>query len=216
MKIVEIFDSIEGEGKRAGELATFIRTAGCNLRCSYCDTPYAQSICAPSKEMSIDEIIARVNYNNVTITGGEPLIQEDIKALISQLCEKGFYVNIETNGSVILEKFRKVRYKRSICNNPFFTMDYKCYSSGMNKEMKNENLADLTPKDVIKFVVQDETDLAQAYELKKVRAIKYLSPVFGEIEPKRIVNFMKKFDMIDFKIQLQLHKYIWNPEMKGV
>ena len=215
MKIVEIFDSIEGEGKRAGELTTFIRTAGCNLRCSYCDTSYAQSICT-GKEMSINEIISKINYNNVTITGGEPLIQEDIKALIGQLCMKGFYINIETNGSVILEKFRKGRNKRSICNNPFFTMDYKCYSSNMNKEMKNENLADLTPKDVIKFVVQDEIDLAQVYQLRKVKAKKYISPVFSKIEPYRIVDFMKKFDMTDFKIQLQLHKYIWSPEMRGV
>lgn len=142
----EIFDSIDGEGKKAGQLATFIRLCGCNLRCSYCDTAYAFN---EGRHMDIADIIAQVSYPNVTLTGGEPLCQ-DIHALLEGL--KGHSVNIETNGSMDIEPYFKY-------DHVWFTVDYKSLSSDMANRMLPENFEKLRPQDVLKFVVGDEADL---------------------------------------------------------
>jgi 7-carboxy-7-deazaguanine synthase len=217
MKVYEIFDSIEGEGKRSGELTTFIRLAGCNLNCSYCDTKYAQSEDSFNNEYCVNDILSQINYMNVTITGGEPLIHLGIDSLLQALLNRGFNVNIETNGSVDISQFKRKKIT-GIANMPFFTMDFKCYSSGMTDQMCLNNLHILDQNDVLKFVVQDERDLEQVFLLSWVNAQKYISPVFGKIEPKQIVEFMKrnKDVMCDYKLQLQLHKIIWSPEEKGV
>lgn len=202
----EIFNSIDGEGKRAGELTTFIRLTGCNLGCSYCDTTYAFS---GGCDMTIDDIIAKVKYYNVTLTGGEPLIQ-NIEPLLNKLLYND--VNIETNGSIDIGQY-------IIFDNVFFTMDYKCNSSNMNSEMLMSNLNLLRPRDVLKFVVGSLDDLEQAkkvYEEYSPLSSIYVSPVFGKITPAEIVDFMKAYDLEDWKIQLQLHKYIWTPEKRGV
>lgn len=212
MKVVEIFKSIDGEGKRAGLPTTFIRLYGCNLNCSYCDTRYG---CEGNnyKSYTIDkimDIVHNLNCKSVTITGGEPLIHSDIYTLIISLLNEGYWVNIETNGSVPVKHFE--------CDNLFYTVDYKCISSGMNSRMKC-NFSDLTEVDVIKFVVGSTEDMQDAVKFIKSNDLKsqiYFSPVFGQIEPKDIVKFILDNELNDCKIQLQLHKIIWEPQKRGV
>lgn len=202
----EIFDSIDGEGKKAGQLATFIRLCGCNLRCSYCDTTYAFT---EGRDMDVDDIVRQVSYPNVTLTGGEPLCQ-DVDGLLSAL--KGHSVNIETNGSVDIAPY--IKY-----DHVWFTIDYKSLSSGMADKMLSENFEKLRPQDVLKFVVGDEADLEQAlvvYEHYRPKCAVYIGAVFGQIEPSRIVEFMKEHELTDWHLQIQLHKVIWNPDLRGV
>lgn len=216
MKVNEIFSSIDGEGKRAGELATFIRLAGCNLRCNYCDTKYALSQDS-GKEMTVSEILKKVDeykVKNITLTGGEPLIHKDIDKLIYKLIENGYKVNIETNGSVNIEKY---------LNKCLITMDYKCPSSLMENTMKLENLEKLTENDVLKFVIrkQDFETVEKILREYKLKSYVYISPVFNEIDVSDIVEFMKKcnfngINMSKVRLQLQLHKIIWSPDMTGV
>lgn len=225
--ISEIFGSIEGEGKRTGELTTFIRFYGCNLRCSWCDSSYSYTNNDYTK-MTLQEIITKVKeigYRNITITGGEPLIQPDIQILINTLCSDKYYVNIETNGSVDISTSRFVGY-----NNLFFTMDYKCPSSNMNSHMLLQNYKALNKNDVVKFVVADTQDLDKAYafikDLKYMYNMAntqeveyplfYISPVFNKIELKDIVQYMKDKNMEGVRLQVQLHKIIWDPDKRGV
>ena len=225
--ISEIFGSIEGEGTRTGELTTFIRFYGCNLRCSWCDSSYSYTNNDYTK-MTLQEIITKVKeigYRNITITGGEPLIQQDIQILINTLCSDKYYVNIETNGSVDISTFRFVGY-----NNLFFTMDYKCPSSNMNSHMLLQNYKALNKNDVVKFVVADTQDLDKAYafikDLKYMYNMAntqeveyplfYISPVFNKIELKDIVQYMKDKNMEGVRLQVQLHKIIWDPNKRGV
>lgn len=218
MKVNEIFKSIDGEGLRTGELTTFIRLAGCNLRCSYCDTCYALKN-SNGTEMSVDEIVKRAkkyDYRNITLTGGEPLIHKDVDSLISKLCENGFYVNIETNGSVPIDKY-------ILNKNILITMDYKLPSSGVEKNMNLNNLEKLRKNDVLKFVIGkgDFDKVKQVIEKYRIKSYIYLSPVFGEIEPFEIVDFMKimhtqGIDTSKMRVQVQLHKIIWNPNERGV
>ena len=233
MKVVEIFYSIDGEGKRAGELTTFIRLFGCNLRCSYCDTKYSyesQPDKLPYKEMSITQIIEeckKYRTKNITVTGGEPLIHDDIEYLLQGLSQEHFDVNVETNGSVnVLKYLDDKKYE-----NVWFTIDYKCLSSEMNNRMCMDNFtSDKNYLDniVYKFVVGDNRDLIQAYEIICEKLLKttsktcyiYLSPVYGKIEPSEIVEFMKNCGLyssnIPIRVQLQLHKYIWDVNKRGV
>lgn len=216
MKVNEIFSSIDGEGIRAGELATFIRLAGCNLRCNYCDTKYALAQDS-GKEMTVSEILEKVNefnVKNITLTGGEPLIHKDIEKLIYKLIKNGYKVNIETNGSVDIEKF---------LNKCLITMDYKCPSSLMENTMMLENLEKLTENDVLKFVIRKEdfNTVEKILREYKLKSYIYISPVFNEIEISDIAEFMKKcnfngINMSKVRLQLQLHKIIWSPDMKGV
>lgn len=219
-KIAEIFTSINGEGYRAGELAVFIRLCICNLKCSYCDTMWANFENTPHVEMTADEIksiILKTGIKNVTLTGGEPLIAPYVKDLISKLAEeKNLSIEIETNGSVNIEEFSHIK------NRPIFTIDYKLPSSGMEDKMcLTENIHFIEKKDCIKFVASSEADLEKAaeiiekYDLTKKCHV-YLSPVFGKIEPAFMVDFMKDKNLNNVRLQLQLHKFIWDPEKKGV
>jgi 7-carboxy-7-deazaguanine synthase len=206
LKVNEIFDSIDGEGRRTGELATFIRLTGCNLRCSYCDTTYAF---AEGSERTVADIAGHVTYPNVTITGGEPLCQ-DIHGLIESLA--GHDINIETNGSVAIGPYMEYA-------NVFFTIDYKCGSSGMSQAMDMKNFTLLRPRDVLKFVVGSRDDLQEARKVTETyrpACPVYVSPVWGEIEPADIVDFMKEYKMIQWTVQVQLHKIIWDPAARGV
>lgn len=218
MRVNEIFKSIDGEGLRTGELTTFIRLAGCNLRCSYCDTCYALKN-SNGMEMSVDEVVKKakkMDYRNITLTGGEPLIHKDVDSLISKLCENGFYVNIETNGSVPIDKY-------ILNKNILITMDYKVPSSGVEKSMNLSNLEKLRANDVLKFVI-GKGDFERVEQVIKNHSIKsyiYLSPVFSEIEPVELVYFMKNMhikgiDTSKMRVQIQLHKIIWNPNERGV
>ena len=210
LRVNEIFDSIEGEGKRAGSLVTFIRLTGCNLRCSYCDTQYAFN---EGELFSVSKIAEQVNRHRVTITGGEPLMQDNIRFLLDAL--HGHEVNIETNGSIDIEPF--------FCYpQVFFTVDYKCYTSCMSSAMLSKNFDILRKRDVLKFVIGSTIDLEQArrfytkhYNVLRNRII-YVSPVFGQIEPVKIVEYIKENKLYNWRVQIQLHKVIWPPDTRGV
>lgn len=212
MKVVEIFYSIDGEGIKAGFPVVFVRLEGCNLRCSYCDTKYSYTQ-AQYEELTVDEIFNRVfryGCKRVTLTGGEPLIHEDVDLLINKLTSEGFVVNIETNGSVDITPYLDNK-------DVLITADYKCPSSGMEDHMLQSNLKKLRRTDVLKFVVGNQEDLNVCLSLiGYTRAQVFISPVFGQIEPKEIVEYMLTHNMQNCRVQLQLHKFIWNPEMKGV
>lgn len=218
-KVVEIFESINGEGKKAGQLAVFVRFQKCNLNCSYCDTRWANADTSPYTPMTTEEIYNKILYSgitNITITGGEPLLQNNIEELLIKLGENpNLKVEIETNGSINLKKFSSLK------NPPSFTMDYKAPSSNMEKFMDLENFSYLTNNDTIKFVVGSIKDLEKTKEIiDKYSLIGkcsiYLSPVFGKIELSNIVNFMKIHKLNGVNMQLQMHKIIWDPEAKGV
>jgi 7-carboxy-7-deazaguanine synthase len=217
--VAETFLSINGEGTHAGQLAFFIRFTGCNLRCSYCDTAWANTPDAPHQVLTAQQLYALAKESgsrNITITGGEPLLQKDIKAFLSLLCrDQSLFVEIETNGAVPLMEFCDIQ------NRPSFTMDYKLPSSGMEKYMVFNNLVILTPQDTVKFVCGSQEDLRRAKEIidqyhLQGRTHIYLSPVFGQIEPADMVEFMKNNQLLDVNLQLQLHKFIWDPEKRGV
>ena len=221
MRVSEIFESIDGEGIRVGYPVTFIRLFGCNLRCSYCDSRYA---CEGNDytEMDIADVVDKVidfGHNKVTLTGGEPLIHRDVKYLIKELLDRGYELNIETDGAVPLYNIgpmTKANWKRCI-----ITLDYKCPSSGMEDKMLISNFEMLTKNDVLKFVVGSDEDLKRAKQVIEENQLAgkcniYFSPVFGNIEGKQIVEFLLENKMDYARVQLQLHKFIWNPEMRGV
>ncbi|URZ02923.1 putative 7-carboxy-7-deazaguanine synthase QueE [Clostridium felsineum] len=218
-KVVEKFISINGEGLKAGKLSIFIRFAGCNLNCVYCDTKWANEKDVKYTLMTENEIysyIKETGIKNVTLTGGEPLLQNNIKELLSLLSlDNDLNVEIETNGSINLEDF--LGYK----NMPSFTMDYKLPDSGMETFMKTSNFKFLTMRDVIKFVVSSLNDLEKVLELitdfkLTHRTNVYISPVFGKISPEAIVDFMKDNKLNEVTLQIQIHKIIWNPNKRGV
>lgn len=212
MKVVEIFNSIEGEGKRAGYPCTFIRLYGCNLNCDYCDSQYACKDDAYTV-MSIPEILETVshwNCNRITVTGGEPLIHKGIIALLEVLVNNGYRVNVETNGT----QYIPIRIP-----NLFYTMDYKSLSSGMNKFMEASVFHDLGRNDILKCVVgsvEDLDDCLAFIEEARPECEIFISPIFGKIEPAQIVEYIQKHKLNDWRVQLQLHKFIWNPEKRGV
>ena len=218
-EVVEKFVSINGEGQRAGQLAVFIRFKGCNLNCGYCDTKWANDLSAPFESMNEDEIydyIKSTGVKNVTLTGGEPLLRDNIGILLERLGkDNSLNVEIETNGSVLIEPYA------NIVKRPSFTLDYKLGGSGMERFMKTENYQFLQKCDTVKFVVSSVSDLERAveiikeYELDK-RCGVYLSAVFGKIEPANIVLFMIDKNLNDVNLQLQMHKFIWDPNKRGV
>lgn len=218
-QVVETFVSINGEGTRAGELAVFIRMKGCNLKCTYCDTMWANEADAkavPMTEEDIYQYVKKTGVRNVTITGGEPLRQNNMQVLLARLLkDEELRVEIETNGSIDLTEFAKLEPR------PSFTMDYKLGASGMEEKMCHSNFSLLNTKDTVKFVVGSRQDLERAaqiiekYQLQRWVSI-YLSPVFGAIEPEEMVQFLIEKKLNDVRIQLQLHKIIWDPEKRGV
>lgn len=220
MKVVEKFVSINGEGQRAGELAAFIRFAGCNLNCSYCDTKWANEYDIKYEENSITELVnfaVNSGVKNITLTGGEPLLQDEIYSLIKALRNEDFNVEVETNGAVDIANVKAI-------NGVSVTIDFKTPSSGMEKFMLMGNYDLLTNGDTVKFVCGSAEDLEKAKHiidkycsnLIKQGVKIYFSPVFGNIEAKDIVAFMIKNNMVDVRLQLQLHKFIWQPDKRGV
>lgn len=216
--VAERFVSINGEGRKAGELAVFIRFRKCNLSCSYCDTKWANTEDCPAEMLSAEQIAGYVygtGVKNVTLTGGEPLLQENLGELIDILMEQGNSVEIETNGSISIAELSRRE------NRPSFTLDYKLPDSNMERAMDLGNYNYIRQNDTVKFVAGSISDLETAvkiiekYELLKKCSV-YISPVFNRINPADIVDFMKKNNLNGVKLQLQLHKFIWNPEERGV
>lgn len=211
MNVVEIFNSIEGEGTRQGTLCTFLRLFDCNIRCSYCDTLYSYDD-NPYKKMNVREVanrIREIGNRCVTITGGEPLLQYDeVIGLIEMLPEYEF--NIETNGTIEPKYFAE---------NVFYTVDYKCPSSNAEEHMNPLAFYNLQKNDVIKFVVGTYADLTRMAEvLQSLNTVAhiYVSPVWGKIDAAEIVDFIKSRNMQGVRMQLQIHKFIWAPDERGV
>lgn len=208
----EIFYSIDGEGSRAGYPAVFVRLAGCNLRCNYCDTAYALAK-NDGKEMTISEIIGEVKKygcRHVTLTGGEPLMTDTAFDLVMAMDLADLRVTIETNGSVDISKALR---NASIC------MDWKLPSSNMCEQMKESNLHKLRGYDVLKMVARsaDLPYIKDFLDSHTVNCPVYISPVFGEITLPEIADFVKGYRGHNtVRMQVQLHKIIWNPDERGV
>lgn len=219
--IAERFVSVNGEGTHAGRLAAFIRFAGCNLRCAYCDTEWAQTADSATEQLSLDELVEWVAQHPVacvTLTGGEPTLQLGLGELAAALSALDAIevVEIETNGSVDLAPLANARPEKLQ-----FTMDYKLPSSGMEDRMLPENFAVLGERDVVKFVAGTPEDLETMARIVRTHALDerchvYLSPVFGKLEPATIVEFMKAHALTSATLQLQLHKIIWPHTERGV
>ncbi len=219
-RVVEKFVSINGEGQRSGELAVFIRLAGCNLRCSYCDTMWANEEDVKFTPMNKEEIydyIISTGVKNITLTGGEPLMADGVSELIDHITrDESLFLEIETNGSIDTSLFRK----KSV-DNLSFTMDYKGGTSKMEKHMLLSNFEVLSPADTVKYVVGSREDLVKARDLIEEynlveRCKVYFSSVYKEIELDEIVEFMKEFNLNGVRLQLQMHKFIWDSEERGV
>jgi 7-carboxy-7-deazaguanine synthase len=209
--INEIFHSVQGESSHTGRPCVFVRLTYCNIRCSYCDTEYAFY---EGKEMLISEIVDTVRTYRcrlVEITGGEPLFQPNAHELISQLCDAGLEVLIETGGSLDISHVDP-RARRIV--------DFKCPSSNMMKKNLWENVGFLNDGDEVKFVIGTREDYEWAKQMIDVHQLHSTCPVlmsvvFGELEPVKLVEWMLE-DRLDVRFQLQMHKYIWHPETKGV
>jgi 7-carboxy-7-deazaguanine synthase len=209
----EIFYSLQGESSHAGRPCVLVRLTGCNLRCTYCDTRYAYE---EGNAMTVEEIIDRVSAypcRLVEVTGGEPLLQKETPALIKVLLDRGFEVLLETNGSRDISAVdpRCVRI-----------VDIKCPSSGEADKNDFENFTHLTPQDEIKFVIADREDYNYATrvlaEYKKTCVAcrpPLFSPVFGQMDPAVLAQWITD-DGLSVRLQLQLHKVIWDPERRGV
>lgn len=211
MRITEIFYSIQGESAFSGLPCVFIRTTGCNLRCVWCDTEYSFY---GGEEMSLDQILAKVGSYDcklVELTGGEPMLQKEIYELSERLLAQGYTVLMETGGSLDLSKLDARVIK---------IMDLKCPGSEESDKNYWPNLDILSPHDQIKFVIKDRRDYDWAlatirrHRLDERFALLF-SPVFDEMNYRELVEWMLA-DGVKARFQVQLHKYIWPPSMRGV
>jgi 7-carboxy-7-deazaguanine synthase len=207
----EIFHSIQGESSRAGLPCVFVRLTYCNIRCTYCDTEYAFY---DGKSMTIDEIIAAVRSYGcplVEVTGGEPLFQENAPELLARLCDEGFEVLLETGGSLDIG-VADPRVRRIV--------DFKTPSSGMVKKNLWTNAGLLRATDEVKFVVGSREDYDWMKQMIAEHRLAERSPillsvVFGKLEPATLAAWVLE-DRLNVRFQLQMHKFIWHPETRGV
>jgi 7-carboxy-7-deazaguanine synthase len=206
-----MFLSIQGESSWAGYPCAFIRTTGCPLRCRWCDTTYAYE---QGQTIAIEQLVSQVltwGVNLVEVTGGEPLAQESAPELLSALCDQGLTVLLETGGSLDIA---------AVDSRVHIILDIKCPSSGMSQRMLWANLELLKPRDEVKFVLADRQDYEYARHLVKKHKLDsrcqvLFSTVFGQIESSQVVAWILE-DRLPVRFQLQMHKYIWPPETKGV
>ncbi len=211
MRVTEIFHSVQGESTFAGLPCVFVRLTGCPLRCTWCDTEYAFF---SGTDRSIEDILDTVQSYGcqlVEVTGGEPLAQPESSTLLRRLCEAGFTVLLETSGAIdttIVDPSVRI------------ILDVKCPGSGMTERMHWPNVERLRPQDEAKFVIQDRGDYEWAKEvLNRFRLIDrcpvLFSPVFGALDPRQLAEWLLA-DRLPIRLQLQLHKHIWAPDMRGV
>jgi len=212
IRINEIFFSIQGESLNSGRPCVFIRVSGCNLRCSYCDTAYAYDDGSFMEIPDIERQIQAYGCKLVEITGGEPLLQEDVPLLIASLLKNGYEVMMETNGS------RDISRVDAECMK---VMDIKCPGSGENDRFHKNNLSHLTPGDQVKFVIQDRRDYEFARDMLGLipdylpRDHVLFSPVCGQLDPSVLSDWILS-DRLPVRLQLQLHKTIWPDIERGV
>jgi 7-carboxy-7-deazaguanine synthase len=212
LTINEIFYSIQGESTYAGRPCVFVRLTACDLRCSWCDTPYAFH---EGGKRSLDDILAEVRRFDcplVEVTGGEPLLQEGVYPLMDRLLADGRTVLLETGGH---------RSTARVPEQVVTILDVKCPGSG--EEARNDwtNLARVRPHDQVKFVIKDRADYEYARDVvrrhdlpRRVNAVLF-SPVHGALDPKQLSEWVLA-DHLDVRLQLQVHKYIWDPNTRGV
>jgi len=208
-RVNEIFYSLQGEGTLAGKPCVFVRLAYCNLRCKWCDTPYAQTY-DESIQMSGTELIQKIksfNCNFIEFTGGEPLLQKDVFPLIALLCDCSYFVAVETNGSCDISQLHR-SVKRVI--------DIKTPSSSEEKSFNTLNIKYLSHNDDIKFVIAEKNDfefainLINQHQLHKKAGEILFSPAFNILEPALLAEWILN-TTVPIRLSLQLHKYIWNP-----
>lgn len=208
MKICEIFHSLQGEGKNIGLPTIFLRTTGCNLRCDWCDTRYAWDEGEEMKVKEVKKAIDDFDCNRICITGGEPLLNEDIYKLIDILTTD-YSISVETNGSLDISKLKE--------KNVMISMDYKTPSSSMEDKMNEKNLALLKETDQLKFVIFDEKDYNFSKRVLRENNIQseiIFQPVEGK-EMEEIADAVIE-DNLEVRVLPQLHKIIWDDETRGV
>ncbi len=213
--VAEVFTSIQGEGSRAGVPCFFVRLQGCELRCRWCDTPYALELNHKAVSMTGEEILHKITISGtkfVCITGGEPLNQKAIVPFMTVLCDKGYTVILETNGHLSISEVDPRVVK---------VMDIKCPGSKMSKFNNFKNIDYLDKKDEVKFVIADRTDYDWSKErikdlnlFEKVGSVLF-SPVWKELEPRVLAEWIVQ-DGLPVRLNLQIHKYIWGDNQRGV
>ena len=211
LTVCETFISLLGESTLAGLPAFFIRLSGCNLRCTYCDTTYAYEEGGTRSVESLVETVRGSSQRLVLVTGGEPLLQKGTIMLLEELIRAGLEVMVETNGSLPI---------RGIDSRVRRVVDIKCPGSGMSSHNLWSNLEILTPRDEVKFIISDQDDFTWALEV----ATRYrlpdrlpvlISPVFGALPLSEVAAWIVKSGH-PLRLNLQMHKYIWGPEVRGV
>ncbi|KIL38240.1 radical SAM protein [Gordoniibacillus kamchatkensis] len=221
LPMVEIFETVEGEGTRAGFPTVFVRLFGCNLRCTWCDTKYSYPPAEADSVMTIGEIAERVQgyrARHICLTGGEPLLYGDKSlALIETLSALPHIrdLHIETNGAIDLAPF----VARVTSDKVRYIMDYKLPDSGEQDKMLPANFALLREQDELKFVIGSERDFREAcrvLETYPTAALPLFSPVWETMPPRRLVELMLAHSLSGVKLNMQLHKIIWDPAMRGV
>jgi 7-carboxy-7-deazaguanine synthase len=211
LTICETFSSLLGESTLAGVPAFFIRLSGCNLRCRYCDTTYAYEGGEPRSVGSLVDAALSSSQRLALVTGGEPLLQKGTAVLLEGLIQAGLEVMLETNGSLPIDGIDS-RVRRVV--------DIKCPGSGMSGHNLWANLEILTPRDEVKFIVSDQDDFTWALEVTtRYRLTDHLpvliSPVFGALSLSEVAAWIVN-SRRPLRLNLQLHKYIWGPEARGV
>ena len=211
LTVNEIFHSIQGESTRAGNPCVFVRLTACDLRCTWCDTPYAFH---EGRKMSIDDVVKAVDEYGcplVEITGGEPLLQDDVYPLMERLLEAGHTVMLETGGHRPIDRVPSDVVK---------IVDVKCPGSGESDKNCWTNLDALAPHDEVKFVIADRADYEFARDVVSTKlagrsGAVLFSPVHGALDPQTLAEWVLA-DRLPVRVQLQLHKFIWPPSTRGV
>lgn len=211
LNIIEVFRSVQGETSLTGLPTTFIRLAACNLRCTWCDTAYSFGRGMPVEIEGLIQTVKENGCKQVCVTGGEPLLQSNVHLLIKELCDLDYVVSIETGGSLSI---------REIDSRAKVILDIKCPGSGMSGKNFWENIDFLKVTDEVKFVLLDRAD----YDYAKDVCLKYglfdkahilFSPVFNKLEASQLVDWFLK-DRLPVRLNLQTHKFIWEPTTRGV
>ena len=212
LNLIEIFASVQGETSFTGLPTTFIRLAACNLRCSWCDTSYSFGRGTPTLLTEIYEKVKKFGCRHICVTGGEPLLQENVYPLMKTLCDEGFILSLETSGSLSTAR---------VDPRVHTILDIKCPGSAMSDKNHWQNMDLLKNHDEVKFVIADHADYTYAkqicakYQLYTRNREVLFSPVFNSLEAKTLVEWILR-DQLPVRLNLQTHKFIWEPSTKGV
>lgn len=208
LPLTEMFVSVQGETSFCGLPTFFVRTAACNLRCTWCDTTYSFGRGMPTPLEEIEERIAESGVKHVCITGGEPLLHQESLELMQRLVENGYTVSLETSGSLPIDR---------VDPRVHVILDLKCPGSGMEAKNDWTNIAALLPHHEVKFVIKDRLDYDWSKEVMQRHHLPNVlfAPVFEELPSKQLVEWILA-DKLAVRLNLQTHKFIWDPQTKGV